>query len=128
MMQSKADLHVHTKYSDRPSEWFLRRVGAPESFTEPIDVYRRCKAKGMDFVTISDHNRIEGALENPAAWLLLQTAHPGILRTAGQVGFVLVAKRWDGERVPSAGRRITKARFKFPTNAFDPYDVHFRDY
>ena len=63
MMQSKADLHVHTKYSDRPSEWFLRRVGAPESFTEPIDVYRRCKAKGMDFVTISDHNRIEGALE-----------------------------------------------------------------
>jgi len=63
MMQSKADLHVHTKFSDRPSEWFLRRVGAPESFTEPLDVYRRCKAKGMDFVTISDHNRIEGALE-----------------------------------------------------------------
>ena len=23
---SKADLHVHSKYSDRPSEWFLRRI------------------------------------------------------------------------------------------------------
>lgn len=62
-MGAKADLHVHTKYSNRPSEWFLRRVGAPESFTEPMDVYRRCKARGMSYVTISDHNRIEGALE-----------------------------------------------------------------
>lgn len=62
-MESRADLHVHSKYSNRPSEWFLRRVGAPESFTEPMDIYRRCKARGMDYVTISDHNRIEGALE-----------------------------------------------------------------
>lgn len=62
-MQSRADLHVHSKYSDRPSEWFLRRIGAPESFVEPLEVYRRAKAKGMDFVTISDHNCIRGALE-----------------------------------------------------------------
>ena len=32
---SKCDLHVHSKYSDRPSEWFLRRIGTPESFVEP---------------------------------------------------------------------------------------------
>src|SRR5690242_11007196 len=60
---SRADLHVHSKYSDRPSEWLLRRIGAPESFTEPLEVYRRARARGMAFVTISDHNRIEGALE-----------------------------------------------------------------
>jgi glycosyltransferase involved in cell wall biosynthesis len=60
---SRADLHVHSKFSDRPSEWLLRRIGAPESFTEPLEVYRRAKARGMAFVTISDHNRIEGALE-----------------------------------------------------------------
>jgi len=29
----KADLHLHSKYSDRPSEWFLRRIGAPECFS-----------------------------------------------------------------------------------------------
>jgi glycosyltransferase involved in cell wall biosynthesis len=59
----KADLHVHSKHSDRPSEWFLRRIGAPECFTEPADLYRVCRQKGMDFVTITDHNCIRGALE-----------------------------------------------------------------
>lgn len=62
-MSASADLHVHSKYSDRPSEWLLRRIGAPESFTDPRAVYNRCRAKGMDFVTITDHNAIEGALE-----------------------------------------------------------------
>lgn len=62
-MQSKADVHIHSKFSDRPSEWILRRVGAPESFVEPLDLYRRCRERGMDFVTISDHNCIRGALE-----------------------------------------------------------------
>jgi hypothetical protein len=60
---SKADLHVHSKYSNRPSEWFLRRIGAPESFMEPLDVYNAAKGAGMDFVTISDHNCICGAKE-----------------------------------------------------------------
>ncbi|MDF7808181.1 glycosyltransferase [Pontiellaceae bacterium B12219] len=60
---SKADLHVHSKYSNRPSEWFLRRIGAPESFMEPLDIYNACKVAGMDYVTISDHNSIGGACE-----------------------------------------------------------------
>lgn len=60
---TKVDLHVHSKYSDRPSEWILRRIGAPESFVNPLDIYRRAKERGMQFVTISDHNRIEGALD-----------------------------------------------------------------
>ena len=63
MRVSKADLHVHSKYSDRPSEWFLRRIGAPECFVEPREVYRRARQRGMEFVTISDHNCIRGALE-----------------------------------------------------------------
>ena len=63
MNEAKADLHLHTKYSDRPSEWILRRIGAPESFVEPEEAYRKAKQKGMDFVTISDHNCIDGALE-----------------------------------------------------------------
>lgn len=62
-MLSKADLHVHSKYSNRPSEWLLRRIGAPECFAEPEAVYRQAMAQGMDFVTIADHNTIAGALE-----------------------------------------------------------------
>jgi glycosyltransferase involved in cell wall biosynthesis/predicted metal-dependent phosphoesterase TrpH len=59
---SKADLHVHSKHSDRPAEWLLRRAGAPECYTEPAEIYRRARAAGMDFVTIADHNTIQGAL------------------------------------------------------------------
>ena len=62
-MPTKVDLHVHSKYSDRPSEWILRRIGAPESFVEPHAIYRTARQRGMQFVTISDHNCIDGALE-----------------------------------------------------------------
>lgn len=62
-MASQADVHVHSRYSDQPNEWFLRRIGAPESFTEPLEIYRKARERGMDFVTISDHDSIRGALE-----------------------------------------------------------------
>jgi glycosyltransferase involved in cell wall biosynthesis len=59
----KADLHVHSKYSRRPSEWILKKLGCPESFTEPQLIYDVCRSRGMSLVTITDHNVIEGALE-----------------------------------------------------------------
>jgi len=62
-MAARADLHVHSKHSNRPTEWLLRQVGAPESFTEPREIYRRCRERGMQYVTISDHDSIDGALE-----------------------------------------------------------------
>lgn len=66
---AKADLHVHSKHSEHPSEWFLQRIGAHESYTEPEFIYETAKSQGMDFVTITDHNRIDGAL-------LLRERHP----------------------------------------------------
>lgn len=62
-MAARADVHIHSRFSDRPSEWILRRIGSPESFVEPLAIYRQCRALGMNFVTISDHNCIAGALE-----------------------------------------------------------------
>lgn len=59
----KADLHVHSRYSSRPSQWMLKKLGCPESFTEPAFIYERARAAGMDYVTITDHNVIDGALE-----------------------------------------------------------------
>jgi glycosyltransferase involved in cell wall biosynthesis len=58
----KVDLHVHSKYSEHPSEWFLQRIGAKESYIDPEFVYKTAKERGMDFVTLTDHNRIDGAL------------------------------------------------------------------
>jgi len=58
----RIDLHVHSKFSSKPSQWFLQKLGCPESFVEPELLYRLARQKGMDMVTISDHNTIEGAL------------------------------------------------------------------
>jgi len=59
----KIDLHVHSRFSTRPSAWVLKKIGTPESFTQPHQIYRIARRRGMNWVTISDHNRIEGALE-----------------------------------------------------------------
>lgn len=59
----KIDLHVHSKYSKRPSEWILKKLGCPESFTDPLHLYRIAKKRGMSAVTITDHNAIDGCLE-----------------------------------------------------------------
>ncbi|MDD3311060.1 glycosyltransferase [Pseudodesulfovibrio sp.] len=59
----KVDLHVHSKYSTRPSQWILQKIGCPESFTEPADLYAIARSRGMDLVTITDHNTIRGSLE-----------------------------------------------------------------
>ena len=58
----KADLHVHTKFSDRPSEWILQRLGASESYTEPDMLFETALKRGMDLIAVTDHNKIDGAL------------------------------------------------------------------
>jgi glycosyltransferase involved in cell wall biosynthesis len=59
----KADLHLHSRHSARAPEWLFRRVGLPDSYSDPRALYDKLRAQGMDFVTITDHNRIEGGLE-----------------------------------------------------------------
>ena len=59
----KIDMHVHSKFSKRPSEWILKKLSCPESFTDPARVYNIAKKRGMSLVTITDHNTIEGCLE-----------------------------------------------------------------
>ncbi|TWI73977.1 glycosyltransferase involved in cell wall biosynthesis [Desulfobotulus alkaliphilus] len=59
---ARADLHVHSMYSERPANWFLQRIGASESYTRPESIYEQAMARGMDFVTVTDHNCMEAAL------------------------------------------------------------------
>ena len=59
---ARCDLHVHSRFSTDSGNFALRRARLGESFTEPERVYRVARARGMDFVTISDHNTVEGAL------------------------------------------------------------------
>ena len=57
----RVDLQIHSRFSDRPTEWVLRRLGVPQSYSEPEALYRKLDAAGMTFKTITDHNRLEGA-------------------------------------------------------------------
>jgi len=59
----KADLHVHSSHSNKPTYWAMRKFSVPESYTSPRHLYRVAREQGMDFVTITDHNAINGALE-----------------------------------------------------------------
>ncbi|MBD3369767.1 glycosyltransferase [Candidatus Fermentibacteria bacterium] len=59
----RCDLHVHSKYSRDTSLWVLRTLNVPESFTPPQHVYDQAVERGMDLVTITDINTIEGVLE-----------------------------------------------------------------
>ena len=39
----------------------MRRLGVPQSYSEPEAIYRKLDAAGMTFKTITDHNRLDGA-------------------------------------------------------------------
>jgi glycosyltransferase involved in cell wall biosynthesis len=63
MKTSRADLHVHSSHSNKPSYWALRKFNCPESYSSPQYIYHAARKQGMDFVTITDHNTINGAME-----------------------------------------------------------------
>ncbi|MFO7877223.1 MAG: glycosyltransferase [Desulfovermiculus sp.] len=62
-MTCKADLHVHSWYSRHPSVWVLRKMGCAECYTDPQYLYQSLKNRGMDLVTITDHDTIDGNLD-----------------------------------------------------------------
>ena len=57
------DLHVHSCHSTCPSQWILQKIGCGESYTPPRKIYDIARARGMNYVTITDHDTITGALE-----------------------------------------------------------------
>ena len=61
-MTYRADLHVHSRCSDNPTHAGIRAMRGRESYAEPLEVYAAARSRGMDFVTISDHNTLNGSL------------------------------------------------------------------
>ena len=59
---SRCDLHLHSKFSDRSEDWIFRRFDFPDSYSNPPELYVQAKSAGMDFVTLTDHDTIEGGL------------------------------------------------------------------
>lgn len=54
----RIDLHCHSTFSDETLKWLPGLLYHPLS--EPEDVYDLAKRRGMDFVTITDHDTIDG--------------------------------------------------------------------
>src|SRR5258706_3322454 len=61
-MTSRVDMHCHSTASQLSRLGVQRSLGLPECATPPEEVYELAKRRGMDFVTITDHDTIEGCL------------------------------------------------------------------
>lgn len=75
MANARCDLHVHSIRSTDSGNFALRRARLGESYTAPERVYELCRARGMTYVTISDHNTLEGALriaDRPGTFLSVE--------------------------------------------------------
>src|SRR5437870_11682093 len=60
---STCDLHIHSRYSARSEEWLFRRFDFPDSYSDPTQLHQQLLMVGMDYVTITDHDTIEGCLQ-----------------------------------------------------------------
>src|SRR5918992_949086 len=59
---SRVDLHCHSTASAVAKLGVQSALGLPECATPPEEVYALAKRRGMDFVTITDHDTIDGVL------------------------------------------------------------------
>jgi len=59
-MGMRCDLHVHTRHSGMCTIPLLNRVSR-ESYSDPEAVYQTLKRRGMDLVTVTDHDSIDAA-------------------------------------------------------------------
>ncbi|MFN8162894.1 MAG: glycosyltransferase [Solirubrobacterales bacterium] len=62
-MTSRVDMHCHSTASQLTRLGVQRSLGLPECATPPEEVYELAKRRGMDFVTITDHDTIDGCLD-----------------------------------------------------------------
>jgi predicted metal-dependent phosphoesterase TrpH len=58
----RCDLHVHSRYSGPATLPVLRHL-CNESYSAPEAVYTEARRRGMELVTLTDHDTIQGALE-----------------------------------------------------------------
>ena len=56
-------MHCHSTASQVSKLGVQRALGLPECATPPEEVYELAKRRGMDFVTITDHDTIDGVFE-----------------------------------------------------------------
>ena len=61
---TRVDMHCHSTASQESKLGVQRAAGLPECATPPQEVYELAKRRGMDLVTITDHDTIAGVLRD----------------------------------------------------------------
>src|SRR5215467_6681937 len=100
-METRVDLHLHSYASNVTSYYVSNAFAIPESYSEPLELYRVLKARGMSLVTITDHNSIDGVKE------LLDKGLPDVFISAEMT----TTFPEDGCRIHVTVANMTEAQF-----------------
>jgi glycosyltransferase involved in cell wall biosynthesis len=57
----RLDFHLHSRASNRTTYYAANLFSIPESYSDPLALYRLLKSRGMSLITLTDHNTIDGA-------------------------------------------------------------------
>ena len=60
---ARVDLHLHSEASNTTDYFAANALSLPESYSDPFDLYRLLRTRGMSLVTLTDHNSIDGVLK-----------------------------------------------------------------
>ncbi len=59
----RADMHLHSRASNVTDYYAANVFSIPESYSDPFELDRTLRERGMDLVTLTDHNSIDGVRE-----------------------------------------------------------------
>ena len=62
LAHSRIDLHVHSRYSEASTDWYMQLWQIAESYSSPFLIYDILRKSGMSLFTLTDHNSIDGCL------------------------------------------------------------------
>jgi len=58
----KVDLHSHTRFSSKPTNYLTKKIGVGECMTDPEEAYHMAREMGLTVYTCTDHDTIDGNL------------------------------------------------------------------
>jgi glycosyltransferase involved in cell wall biosynthesis len=98
---AKVDFHLHSHASNVTDYYAANVFSIPESYSEPKKLHALLKSRGMDLVTLTDHNSIDGVKE------LLDAGLPDVFTSSE----LTVTFPEDGGRIHLTVANVSEAQF-----------------